>query len=65
MRRTKPSLLYRRTKHLRVVQLFLGYTKLDYLPRGTMSGVLLNGLIVASQLGPWPPLFVGGQEAFR
>jgi hypothetical protein len=26
MRRTKPSLPYRRTKHLGVVQLLLGYT---------------------------------------
>jgi integrase len=39
MRRTKASLIYRRTKNLRAVQLLLGHTKLDYLPRGTMSGV--------------------------
>lgn len=37
MRRTKVSLIYRRTKILRTVQLLLGHTKLDYLPRGTMS----------------------------
>ncbi|MGF6508273.1 tyrosine-type recombinase/integrase [Paraburkholderia sp. 32] len=37
MRRTKASLIYRRTKNLRAVQLLLGHTKLDYLPRGTMS----------------------------
>ncbi len=37
MRRTKPSLIYRRTKNLRAVQLLLGHTKLDYLPRRTMS----------------------------
>ena len=38
MRRTKPSLIYRRTKNLRrVVQLLLGHTKLDYLPCRTMS----------------------------
>ena len=37
MRRTKASLIYRRTKNLRVVQLLLGHTKLDYLPRRTMS----------------------------
>jgi hypothetical protein len=30
MRRTKASLIYRRTKNLRAVQLLLGHTKLDY-----------------------------------
>jgi hypothetical protein len=38
------SLIYRRTKNLRVVQLLLGHTKLDYLPFLTMSrrvGMLL------------------------
>jgi integrase len=39
MRRTKAALIYRRTKNLRAVQLLLGHTKLDYLLRGTMSGV--------------------------
>jgi site-specific recombinase XerC len=29
MRRTKPTLIYRRTKNLRDVQLLLGHTKLD------------------------------------
>ena len=29
MRRTKASLIYRRTKNLRAVQLLLGHTKLD------------------------------------
>jgi hypothetical protein len=29
IRRTKPSLIYRRTKNLRAVQLFLGHTKLE------------------------------------
>jgi site-specific recombinase XerC len=29
MRRTKPTLLYRRTKNLRAVQLLLGHSKLD------------------------------------
>ena len=29
MRRTKPTLIYRRTKNLRAVQLFLGHTKLE------------------------------------
>jgi hypothetical protein len=37
MGRTKPTLIYRRTKNLRAVQLLLGHTKLDYLPRRTMS----------------------------
>ena len=37
MRRTKASLIYRRTKNIRAVQLLLGHTKLDYLPRRTMS----------------------------
>jgi integrase len=39
MRRTKATLIYRRTKNLRAVQLLLGHTKLDYLPRRTMSRV--------------------------
>ncbi|MBC8725735.1 tyrosine-type recombinase/integrase [Paraburkholderia sp. 31.1] len=38
MRRTKATLIYKRTKNLRAVQLLLGHSKLDYLPRGTMSG---------------------------
>lgn len=29
MRRTKPTLIYRRTKNLRAVQLLLGHTRLD------------------------------------
>ena len=29
LRRTKPSLIYRKTKNLRVVQLLLGHTKLE------------------------------------
>jgi integrase len=37
MRRTKAALIYRRTKNLRAVQLLLGHSKLDYLPRWTMS----------------------------
>ena len=39
MRRTKATLIYRRTKNLRAVQLLLGHSKLDYLPRQTMSRV--------------------------
>ena len=37
MRRTKASLIYRRTKNLRAVQLLLGHAKIDYLPCRTMS----------------------------
>jgi site-specific recombinase XerD len=37
MRRTKATLIYRRTKNLRAVQLLPGHRKLDYLPRRTMS----------------------------
>jgi integrase len=37
MRRTKATLIYRRTKNLRAVQLLLGHLKLDYLPCRTMS----------------------------
>ena len=33
MRRTKAALIYRRTKNLRVVQLFLGQSKLDSTAR--------------------------------
>ena len=29
MRRTKPTLIYRKTKNLRAVQLLLGHTKLE------------------------------------
>jgi integrase len=37
MRRTKATLIYRRTKNLRAVQLLLGHLKLDYLPCRTTS----------------------------
>jgi site-specific recombinase XerC len=37
LRRTKATLIHRRTKNRRAVQLLLGHTKLDYLPRRTMS----------------------------
>ncbi len=39
VRRIKATLIYRRTKSLRAVQWLLGHSKLDYLPRPTMSGV--------------------------
>ncbi len=41
LRRTKATLVYRRTKNLRAVQLLLRHTKLDYLPPRTMSRVCL------------------------
>ena len=42
MRRTKATLIYKRTKNLRAVQLLLGHSKLDYLPRRTMSRAFLT-----------------------
>ena len=42
MRRTKASLIYRRTKNLRAVQLLLGHAKIDYLPCQTMSRICLK-----------------------
>ena len=48
MRRTKATLIYRRTKNLRAVQLLLGHTKLDYLPRRTMSCLFFPALSTAS-----------------
>jgi site-specific recombinase XerC len=41
MRRTKATLIYKRTKNLRAVQLLLGHSKLDYLPRRTMCRTFL------------------------
>ena len=37
LRRTKATLIYRRTADLRAVQLLLGHTRIDYVPRRTMS----------------------------
>jgi site-specific recombinase XerC len=37
MRRTKATLIYKRTKNLRAVQLLLGHLKLDYVHGRTMS----------------------------
>jgi integrase len=37
LRRTKATLIYRRTGNLRAVQLLLGHTKIDYVPPRTMS----------------------------
>jgi integrase len=37
LRRTKATLIYRRTGNLRAVQLLLGHRRIDYVPRRTMS----------------------------
>jgi integrase len=37
MRRTKATLIYRRTGNLRAVHLLLGHTRIDYVPCRTMS----------------------------
>jgi hypothetical protein len=37
LRRTKASIIYKATGNLRAVQILLGHTKIDYLPRPTMS----------------------------
>jgi len=37
LRRTKATLIYRRTGNLRAVQLLLGHTRVDYVPCQTMS----------------------------
>jgi len=37
MRRSKVSMIYKKTKNLRAVQILLGHSKLDHLPRRTMS----------------------------
>jgi len=52
MRRTKPSLIYRRTKNLRAVQLLLGHTKLDYLPTRTMSRRAMMRFIIKANEVP-------------
>jgi integrase len=39
LRRMNATLIYRRTRNLRAVQLLLGHTKLDYLPPRVMSPV--------------------------
>jgi integrase len=45
LRRTKASLTYKRTGNLRAVQLLLGHSKLDYVPRRTMSRCAVTRLI--------------------
>nr|WP_296748686.1 tyrosine-type recombinase/integrase [Thioalkalivibrio sp.] len=51
LRRTKATLIYRRTKNLRVVQFLLGHRKLDYVPRRTMSpdGVAGCSIVVSAR----------------
>ncbi len=51
LRRTKATLIYRRTKNLRAVQLLLGHRKLDYVPRRTMSpdGVAGCSIVVSAR----------------
>ncbi len=69
MRRTKASLIYRRTKNLRAVQLLLGHTKLE-------STVRYLGIEVDDAFGtgradrgvtgsPWPDRSVIGASAIR
>jgi integrase len=48
IRRTKPTLIYRRTRNLRAVQLLLGHTKLE-------STVRYLGIEVDGALDPKPP----------
>lgn len=57
MRRTKATLIYRRTKNLRAVQLLLGHSKLDYLPCRPMSrrvGVARDGQPASQDIGLCP-----------
>ena len=46
LRRTKATLIYRRTGNLRAVQLLLGHTKIDYVPRRTMSRRAVTRVVV-------------------
>ena len=46
LRRTKATLIYRRTGNLRAVQLLLGHTKIDYVPCPTMSRRAVTRLII-------------------
>jgi integrase len=46
LRRTKATLIYRRTGNLRAVQLLLGHTKIDYVPRRTMSRCTVTRFII-------------------
>lgn len=44
LRRTKATLIYRRTKNLRAVQLLLGHTKLESVPYATLALKLMMHL---------------------
>src|ERR1700674_118166 len=46
LRRTKATLIYRRTGNLRAVQLLLGHSRIDYVPRLTMSRCAVTGFII-------------------
>ena len=46
LRRTKATLIYRRTGNLRAVQLLLGHTKIDYVPRRTMSRCAVTRFVI-------------------
>ena len=46
MRRTKAAQIYKKTGNLRAVQLLLGHTKIDYLPRRTMSRRAVTRFII-------------------
>jgi len=51
MRRTKPTLIYRRTKNLEAVQLLLGHSKLESTVR--YLGIEVDdALEIAEQTGP-------------
>ena len=46
LRRTKASIIYKQTGNLRTVQILLGHTKIDYLPRRTMSRRAVTRFII-------------------
>jgi site-specific recombinase XerC len=50
MRRTKATLIYRRTKNLRAVQLLLGHSKLDYRQSRPMSRRAASTTLTAAHL---------------
>jgi site-specific recombinase XerC len=50
MRRTKATLIYRRTKNLRAVQLLLGHSKLDYRQTWPMSRRAASTTLTAAHL---------------
>ena len=52
MRRTKATLIYRRTKNLRAVQLLLGHAELDYLPCRPMSRQAVSAAAITVRRAP-------------